>query len=334
MADLDLNDLRASSKSRSSEWIMMESFANIHDSAILIMTEGQDDTSYYKKQVQRVLKSMDVDKRVVVRPAERGNSYFTSVLSKIRKDSPSYNRMLFFFDREFPVQTKYASDIFLTKYHSIENYFSSVSVFEKILETLPMIDEYPEVSQAAKVIFSKNRKIFIDSFFKMGVIINALFSRNISPNIRKINLDKYFKFNKFGIIQVQPSFSFSKILEDLLRLDRTRIKTISNGTMISILNEYLEANNCIDGITDADKLKFIRGKEDLKFFNMQMDLFKNIEKLRKLNLEYTPEDYLRNTGINGALAGIHGINDLLEHSDLGDFDDNITMYVKKRLSIF
>jgi hypothetical protein len=162
-------------------------------------------------------------------------------------------RVLFFVDKDYSdfLSIKYPSDsnIFVTKYYSIENYIVNKNVFSRCLRELMGLDN-DKVNYALTKLFAKQLDQFYDtSLFLSSYII--FHKRNKTPvNLRNITLNDLFVS--------KDNFYFVKKPRILNRLDElTGVKSIACAKEIrAIMMELKKTKN---------PKSYTRGKFEMMF---------------------------------------------------------------------
>ena len=120
------------------------------DNSLHIFLEGKDDPSFYSNYLDRYRKKKQ---KIYFYRAKNKNSVYSNY-RKINWNIYTKNRVLFFVDKDFrdilnetyPID----SNIFETKYYSIENYLVSKSMFSRCLRELLGLDDDKLINRITK----------------------------------------------------------------------------------------------------------------------------------------------------------------------------------------
>jgi hypothetical protein len=224
------------------------------------------------------------------------------------------SRLLFFVDKDYEdllqMNSKKDRNVFVTRYYSIENYISSVNIFEYCLRDLFKIKD----NNIVKEILEKYNKCYCDFQCEMRLITAAILvfrKKNLHLELDNIKMDDLFKVVNFQF----KCFAYKapKVYQNITRsnrpaseksliIDQKKINLFAKaGADISeIKYRQIRANiNLLKTVTDSRI--FIRGKYQLWFF---IRFYNNVRAMSSTinsqiqagNSLLNPED--RNTNIN------------------------------------
>jgi hypothetical protein len=231
-------------------------FDNQKDSSsYFLITEGQE-ANYYKHQLQ------DVPADFVAVNAH-GRENIIELFPRWRTEKKSFDRMLFFLDKEYPNKSFNNERVFVTAGHSIENYYVSKDFFKRILNEYSDFKDEDECLARVVKVYKKNWENFVDKEWRKGVLADVLQSENCEPSISKpiIGFDKIVSFDTKNLeMKWLVDDSFSELIKIFIHEERWRRTPVEIRAKLEVkFNMEIQSSSEIKG-------DFIRGKEALKFF--------------------------------------------------------------------
>jgi hypothetical protein len=206
-----------------------------NDNSIHIFVEGKDDPSFYSNFIDRYRRK---GQRIYFYRAKNKKSVYSNY-EKIDWDKYAKNRVLFFVDKDFRdilnENLPFDTNIFETKYYSIENYLVNKSMFSRCLRELLGITDDKLISK-----ITRDFIIQLANFHKeiMPIIALILYfrKRNIVANLNQVKLEKVFnikervkrKKNIKQFLEHQMGVSESAPFKEVLNNIRT-LKEIKNS---------------------------------------------------------------------------------------------------------
>ncbi len=259
-------------------------FLQEHDldsKSIYLFFEGDDDISFYLDFIKSIYIGYETYTYVC-----GGKKNVLLSYDDIQQTEHKRNKVLFFIDKDFdepkllnknpnPIQ----ENLFITTYHSIENYLTTTDAFEKMLILSfnfrkPIHDE---IIKDLKIKYNQLHQQFSDK--TLSIFAWALYQRKHNRNMifDKLNLDKFLIIYKFELFE--KKYKKTKILQEI-RTDNN-ISNFTKSLLVSkkrlnLLNSLTETttpDNCWNEIRQLTKdlkhtntRKTIRGKQDKWFF--------------------------------------------------------------------
>lgn len=194
-----LKYLKSAAKSNTSVRTKYLQQYNENDKAIHVFYEGNDDPSFYSNYFEQKNKV-----KIFYYQAENKNGVY-DIHSKINWTAYKRNRTFFFVDKDFSdiLKEKYISDsnIFVTKYYSIENYLVCKPIFQRILRDILHIDDEKFINSCYKS-FESNLKLY--SIQIQPLISWIIYHRSIKSPLQLSNFkisDIFYFDNNLNIIR-------------------------------------------------------------------------------------------------------------------------------------
>ncbi|MBR9847605.1 MAG: DUF4435 domain-containing protein [Algicola sp.] len=243
-----LEYLKNAAKSSTSVYTKFLQQYKFRDNDIHIFYEGKDDPSFYSNYVERYKNKRQ---RIYYYRAQNKKGVYYNY-SQVDWSQYKKNRVLFFVDKDFrdilnevyPIE----SNIFETKYYSIENYLVTKSMFARCLRELLSIDEDKIINKITREFI-----IQLNNFHKeiMPVIALILYFRenNLNANLNQIDLSKVFDFKE----KVKRKKNIKEFLEKSM-------DTPNEAPWKDVLKHI----RTIDGINNSKF--YVRGKFEMWFF--------------------------------------------------------------------
>jgi hypothetical protein len=182
--------LKSAAKSNSSVRTKFLQQYNNNDKALHVFYEGNDDPSFYSNYFEKK------DTKIFYYQAENKKGVY-EIHSKINWSSYNKKRALFFVDKDFSdiLNELYSSDtnIFVTKYYSIENYLVCKPIFIRICRDLLHIDDELFITNCYKDFEKKLNQFSVDI---IPLIAWIIYHRSISS---KLNLSNFKLSDIFSI---------------------------------------------------------------------------------------------------------------------------------------
>lgn len=248
-----LKYLKSAAKSNTSVRTKFMQQYNTNDDSLHVFYEGNDDPSFYSNFFENRSKI-----KVYYYQAENKNGVYY-IHSKINWSAYKKNRSLFFVDKDFSdiLKENYVIDtnIFTTKYYSIENYIVCKQVFTRILRDILHIDDEKFINQCYKD-FEKNLKQY--SIDIQPLIAWIIHHRSIkSPlQLNNFKISDIFYFDNNLKIKRNKICKGKKIQEYIL--EKTKL-TQTDQCWKGILNYYRILKK-----THQHKI-YLRGKYEIWF---------------------------------------------------------------------
>ncbi|MDO6676905.1 DUF4435 domain-containing protein [Tenacibaculum sp. 1_MG-2023] len=223
-----------------------------------IFVEDEDDYVFY----QIPLKQLYVDYKIIPY-FQKGKKNVLDAYNEINWTNYIKEKVLFFIDKDFDdllgINNKLDSNVFVTKYYSIENYLVTVEVFEIILmrffgiKERILIDEFLGKINNAHNEFIKNIKSIISL-----ILIYRKESKHM--DLDKIKLSNFFylhnlDFFKRKVLSVED---YNIIMRDPNSTNFDRVKVRKEKTLNNILSE------CVEDTSVYDYAKLIENRKTLE----------------------------------------------------------------------
>lgn len=240
--------LKNSAKSNSAIYIRFLQQYSKQNNYIHVFHEGKEDPSFYGNFIERKTKK---NQKIFYYNCRNKQNVYDNY-SKLNWRVYKKKRVLFFVDKDYSDILKLSypanTNIFVTKYYSIENYLVSEAIFARCLRELIGIEDR-EIE-----IFSKAFKKGLKRFYKESLILSAyviLHRKNNSRiNLNNINLKSLFDL-------INP-FEIRRTPKTLTQLDK-QCGVNTKGCY----SEIREIVKNLQKITEPKK--YVRGKYELEF---------------------------------------------------------------------
>lgn len=245
-----LSFLKIAAKSDTATYTkFLQQYSN-QGNTIHIFHEGKDDPSFYANYIYSFVKKKQ---KVYFHQSSNKNGVYENY-KKINWASYSKKRILFLVDKDFSdiLKIKYPidSNIFVTKYYSIENYLVTKSMFSRCLREL--------VGVSDEVINRKISRIFNDTlkeFYKASLLLTAYILLHKNRN-NKINLSN---ISLADVFEVTKDFKVKRKAKIIRSLDRL--------CGVTTLNSYRELKSIVLLLSKINMpKKYTRGKFELMYF--------------------------------------------------------------------
>lgn len=258
---VDKNIMRAKTDTPAAVWAKLNLIfdSEKNSNAYFLITEGFDHL-YYKKQLD------NIDKTFVVVNA-KGRQNIIDLFPRWETESNNFDRMLFFLDREYPSQTYLNERVFTTAKHSVENYFVSKSVMEKILLEYSSFNQSDECFSNILDVYDSNLQEFIAREWKKGVLADVLQSMEYKPSIKKplIKFEELINFDpKSLVVNWLKDYTFETLLS--IYLSEPIISALSDEDAKKIQSTFEKQIEK----SKNQKEYYVRGKDALQFFVTQI----------------------------------------------------------------
>jgi len=243
-----LDYLKNAAKSSTSVYTKFLQQYKFGDSGLHIFYEGKDDPSFYSNYIERYRSKKQ---RVYYYRANNKKSVYHNY-SQVDWNKYKKNRVLFLVDKDFRdiLNETYPDEtnIFETKYYSIENYLVTKSMFARSLRELLSIDDDKTINKITREFI-----IQLNNFHKeiMPIIALILYFResNLNANLNQIDLSQVFEFKE----KVKRKRNIKEFLEKSM----------------DVPNEapWKDVLRHIRSLKEIDNSKyFVRGKFEMWFF--------------------------------------------------------------------
>ena len=263
---------------------------NIH--SLFCFMEGRHDPDYY----MGVIRSICGDDVVTINCGSKQN--VIDIYSRVYPSDHNQYRLAFFVDRDFD-QLINDSNIFETDRYSIENYYCSQDVFERILKYELNISEDESCWNDVITFFQKE----FETFHETVDLFNAFYSI----------LHKYERNNNV-FFKLKLGDNFPKELADI-KVGGCKKKY----NLQDLLNKYeLETNIMTEDEVEDERLRLwslnpyfvFRGKYEIDFmYKLLLHLITNANKNNKT-------DSIIKKSISFGLNGEHFMSNIAQHADI------------------
>lgn len=235
-----LNYLKKSAKSPTAVYTTFLQEYSKYDNSLHVFYEGKDDSSFYTNFIENQLPKR---RRVFYYQAKNKNNVYQNY-DKINWSAYSKKRILFFVDKDFAdiLKTSYPIDtnIFVTKFYSIENYLVDKHLFGRVLRDLIGIENDKKITELSNK-FQAGLKTFYNSSLILTAFIIYHRQKAIPLNLQDVNISDLFKINDiFKASRKQRTLSIlNKYTGSSEKLPFVEIrKTISNLRKIGNPKNY------------------------------------------------------------------------------------------------
>lgn len=243
-----LDYLKSAAKSSTSVYTKFLQQYKFGDSGLHIFYEGKDDPSFYSNYIERYRSKKQ---RVYYYRANNKKGVYHNY-SQVDWTQYKKNRVLFLVDKDFRdiLNETYPNDtnIFETKYYSIENYLVTKSMFARSLRELLSIDDDKTINKITREFIIQLNNFHIEI---MPVIALILYFRenNLNANLNQIDLSKVFEFK----VKVKRKRNIKEFLEKSMDTPNTA--------------PWKEVLKHVRTLHEIDNSKyFVRGKFEMWFF--------------------------------------------------------------------
>lgn len=256
-----------------------------YDSYSFCFFEGEDNKYY----AERIYKYARTDYSKVINYPCGGKKEVLKAYNLIKKSKKGTNaKKMFFIDRDFDYTETYDNDIYQTPCYSIENFYTSLDVFKKIIviEFGININE-PDYSKCVDDFCDLQNKFHE----KMNLFNAWIYCQREQENIHKEKKIKLrdFKFSKMidsinidGIKwKIEPTQEgIEEFFPDAYKVDATRLMEVCDN---------LRAGNPQQSYRGKFELHFFKSLlEDLKKKNKQAEYFSSKRECVKLDIAPNP----------------------------------------------
>lgn len=190
-----------------------------------IFYEGDDDKSFYTNYIENYLKN---EHKVFYYNCKNKDGVYNNY-AKINWTKYIKSRVLFFVDKDHSDFIKerrlVESNIFVTKYYSIENYIVNENILNRILTELLNIEDSETVDQILNS-FAVQLQIFVQQMLIITSWILYHRLQNNKPNLNNINLSDIFHIKPDLRIKRKALPKNKKLIKYLDQV--TSVKTNSN----------------------------------------------------------------------------------------------------------
>ncbi|MBE7173257.1 MAG: DUF4435 domain-containing protein [Williamsia sp.] len=244
-----LKYLKEAAKSEASVYTtFLQQYSN-NNNALHVFHEGKDDPSFYGNFIQTKLKKLQ---RVYYYQAKNKDQVYANY-NKLNWNSYSKKRVLFFVDKDYAdiLNVVYPNDsnIFITRYYSIENYLVDQETFARSIRDLIGLENENVNMELAKH-FTKGLKTFHDASILLSAYIIFHKLNNNPINLKNINFSDVFLVSNDYIAKRK-----SRILN---RLDQ--MAGVNTTSSIKSLREIIKKLMII-----KNPKTYIRGKFELAY---------------------------------------------------------------------
>ncbi len=224
----------------------------------------------------------------------------------------------FFIDKDFDNNSRYEKEdmIFITDKYSIENYYVSVEVFNRILESefkQKRIGNNKEIFDKISAIYKTRLEEFLDALDLLIAFILKLRERGLK-NSNSLDNFEISKMTEIKIEKIKKKYSFDDIKKIL-----NCVIDFSESDVLKIIRD----NQLLD------RESFYRGKYIIEFLRIFLD------RLREDLIKSKPTLFNEKKALKLNLSRVNIISELSQYADtpacLFDFLDNLA---KRRKSVF
>ena len=281
----------------------MEFIKRYRKDALFCFVEGED-SKYYGSRVQRCCDYYNVEF------INSGGKSEVLRLFRIISDKTEYNEahLLYFIDRDFDAPVG-RPEIYETPCYSVENLYTSDMVFSRILKSEFGLTEVDDDYKKCVEFFKARQTEFHESILPLNAWIAC--QRDISNKGISSRVDlKNFNVKKFvdiSLDKVVPMYT----IQDIERLFPESVKV----NQIDFDLKVMELQQC-------DKQKVFRGKFEIVFFRLFLELLKTDRCSKK------PKFFTSKFNVKLALTGANLISEL---SVYAENPDCLGLYVINRL---
>lgn len=189
-----LDYLKKAAKSGTSVYTRFLQQYNFDNRDLHVFFEGKDDPSFYSNFIERYEKK---NQRTFYYKANNKKSVYHN-FSLLDWSKYEKRRVLFFVDKDFRdiLNQKYpiSSNIFETKFYSIENYLVNKSLFKRCLRDLLTIDDDVVINKITKE-FSVRLIQFHLEILPIIALILYYRENQLQAQLNNIDLNKFFEFD-------------------------------------------------------------------------------------------------------------------------------------------
>ncbi|WMW47704.1 DUF4435 domain-containing protein [Bacillus paralicheniformis] len=200
-------------------------------------------------------------------------------------NNPKYKKIstAFFIDKDYGIES-YKTDekVYITPYHSLENFYVNTKSFEKLIvkefELNPIDDDYNKVRQD----FNSRHKEFQDLISPLNAFIISCLKVNLKINIQKFNIDDFMEIKIDGIT-VRNEINFDNLKKYYLKKLEADVKNKKRYAEdnLSYFKELIDKVECS---FFRELQNVINNKDSLIHGKMELYFFKNIiESMKKYN---------------------------------------------------
>lgn len=252
-----VNELRNSRLSRASAYTDFLLSYKHDQSTVHAFVEGSEDESFYRNYLESQKPNQCI--LAMHRCNNKSDVYHNHSLINFARYEK--HRILFFVDKDLSdfLSESYSSDtnIYVTKYYSIENYLVTLNMLERVLrEVLNQSDQ--EIINAFRSTFEKQYKRFCDQMINVMAWIILVKKLGLKANVNNINLDRLFSLG--DDLSLSRNHDCIKLPQLYGRLSTASSVKVSSAQLKQLPSEKKNLKDC------SDSKRFIRGKFDMWFF--------------------------------------------------------------------
>lgn len=268
-----IDDMKKARNSYSVAFMKFTQCKSLYDTNLFCFYEGED-AKYYSFRIANICNLSD---ECITSFNCGGKKEVKKLYEKISKNCV-YKKVkkLFFVDRDyFPLEID-STELFETPCYSVENFYTNISVFERVLKIGFGINVYDSDFEKCKELYKNRFFEFHESVLELNTWIKCVRKIEKENNLERLKID--FKisshFEKINLEEVKPKYELNKkLLENLF----PNAPIISDEEFSIIKSEF---NN-------DDPQKCFRGKFELEFMKkMIVDLKKRNKKENFLTEKY------------------------------------------------
>lgn len=258
--------VKYSRKIRRSWSVAYSEFMNSYrkeENSVYFFCEGNDDKKYYSSAIEKNSQYG----RDNIKSYSCGGKDEVIKLEKQIVSIKAYSneKVLFFVDRDFDDNTNISTNIYVTNYYSIENYYTSINTFKEILKYEYDIGENTEDFNNAVSSFNVTKERFHNEI----TLLNAFLAcqadyRNQTQQTTRLDIEKSLNRHFSGadcfdkVVNSDFSINFN---QDLTSIHKVR-QIFCKAPNI----EDNEINDKVTSFNQQNKSEVFRGKFEIKFF--------------------------------------------------------------------
>jgi hypothetical protein len=261
-----VDKLKTYSSSPVANFTKLLQYYKFEENTFHIFYEGDDDKSFYTNYIEEYLKD---DYKIYYYNCKNKNGVYENYC-KINWSKYTRERILFFVDKDHSEYIKESytkgSNIFVTKYYSIENYLVNENIIRRIITDLLNIED-EETIQSIVVTFSFQLQKFVQQILIITSWVLYHRMHKNKPNLDNINLSDIFYFSSSLEIKRHPLPKKKKLIAYLDQNAKV-------NTEPKCWKELLEIYKMLLGINEYKQ--HLRGKYELWFLIKYINLLPNL----------------------------------------------------------
>lgn len=256
---MDVNEMRASRDKAVVAFTKFVQCKDLYTTCLFCFFEGED-IKYYEPRIEKICQ-ISYDKIISFNCG--GKKGVEKLHKKISGNSTySFVKKMFFIDRDYYPTCIKSEEMFETPCYAIENYYTSIAVYERVLKREFGMNVFDEDYKKCKEVYKRRYNEFHESILELNTWLKCQRKKDIEKGYRGIRIDwkvaKYFE--QMGLDEIRLKHPIDKKFMEQLYPEAQKISDE-------------EMNIEMKRMKFIDQQKFFRGKFELELMvNMIFDL--------------------------------------------------------------